>query len=113
MNLSTISSHMTDLERRLGLRLCERGRRGFHLTEEGHSVYQAAESLLNSVEEFRADIGAIRHEISGELAIGVVITPSPTCRLKLRMRSAPSSKKGGSLFENGDQITRRDRGRGT
>ncbi|MBN9114338.1 MAG: LysR family transcriptional regulator, partial [Pandoraea sp.] len=60
MNLSTISTHMADLEARLGIRLCERGRRGFRLTEEGHSLYRAAERLL------------IRGQISGELAIGVV-----------------------------------------
>ncbi|WAL83748.1 LysR family transcriptional regulator [Pandoraea sp. XJJ-1] len=72
MNLSTISTHMADLEARLGIRLCERGRRGFRLTEEGHSLYRAAERLLESVEVFRTDIGEIRGQISGELAIGVV-----------------------------------------
>lgn len=72
MNLSTISTHMADLEARLGIRLCERGRRGFRLTDEGHSLYRAAERLLESVEVFRTDIGEIRGQISGELAIGVV-----------------------------------------
>ena len=32
---STISSHMADLEKRLGMRLCERGRSGFRLTDDG------------------------------------------------------------------------------
>ncbi|ODV41677.1 LysR family transcriptional regulator [Cupriavidus sp. UYMMa02A] len=98
MNLSTISSHMTDLEKRLGLRLCERGRRGFHLTEEGHSVYQAAESLLNSVEEFRAEIGAIRHEISGELAIGVVDNTITDVQAKITDAIRAVKQKGGDLF---------------
>ena len=39
---STISTHMTSLEQRLGVRLCERGRSGFHLTERGKLIYQEA-----------------------------------------------------------------------
>ncbi|WP_236901452.1 LysR family transcriptional regulator [Cupriavidus necator] len=97
MNLSTISSHMTDLERRLGLRLCERGRRGFHLTDEGHSVYQAADSLLNTVEQFRADIGAIRHELSGELAIGVVDNTITDVHAHIAEAIVAVKQKGGDL----------------
>ena len=37
---SAISQQMSDLEQRLGLRLCQRGRAGFALTEEGREVYQ-------------------------------------------------------------------------
>ncbi|MFM0239192.1 LysR family transcriptional regulator [Paraburkholderia phytofirmans] len=72
MNLSTISTHIADLESRVGIRLCERGRRGFRLTVEGSSLYQATERLLDSVEEFRAGLGALRHQLSGELTIGIV-----------------------------------------
>jgi DNA-binding transcriptional LysR family regulator len=39
---STISNHMTELEQRLGARLCQRGRIGFQLTDKGEFVYQAA-----------------------------------------------------------------------
>jgi DNA-binding transcriptional LysR family regulator len=98
MNLSTISSHMTDLESRLGLRLCERGRRGFHLTDEGHSVYRAADSLLNTVEQFRADIGAIRHEISGELAIGVVDNTITDVQAHIADAILAVKQKGGDLY---------------
>src|SRR5713226_1536269 len=37
---STISTHMTALEHRLGVRLCQRGRSGFKLTEKGQLIYQ-------------------------------------------------------------------------
>ena len=35
---SAISLHMNDLEKRLGMRLCQRGRAGFSLTDEGREV---------------------------------------------------------------------------
>ena len=35
----TISMKISDLEARLGMRLCERGRAGFKLTAEGQLVY--------------------------------------------------------------------------
>ena len=38
LSLSTISTHFADLETRLGLRLCRRGRSGFQLTPEGQAV---------------------------------------------------------------------------
>ena len=41
--MSTISRHVKDLEQRLGLRLCRRGRAGFALTPEGEQLYAAAE----------------------------------------------------------------------
>lgn len=37
---SAISLHMNDLEKRLGMRLCQRGRAGFSLTDEGHGHEQ-------------------------------------------------------------------------
>ena len=36
---AAISQHMADLERRLGLTLCRRGRAGFRLTDEGRLAY--------------------------------------------------------------------------
>ncbi len=50
---STISMRMADLERRLGLRLCNRGRSGFWLTREGEQVYNATKELLDHLEGFR------------------------------------------------------------
>src|ERR1700680_543661 len=43
---SSISEYMSQLETRLGLRLCERGRAGFRLTEEGAELHAAAQRLL-------------------------------------------------------------------
>ncbi|SDX78543.1 transcriptional regulator, LysR family [Ruegeria halocynthiae] len=66
---STISTQMNDLETRLGMRLCRRGRAGFALTEEGHEIYQIATELLQDCQGFVARANSLRGEIAGELEI--------------------------------------------
>ncbi|MGQ3028986.1 MAG: LysR family transcriptional regulator, partial [Ferrovibrionaceae bacterium] len=39
LSLSTISTHVSTLETRLGVVLCKRGRSGFEVTPEGQAVY--------------------------------------------------------------------------
>lgn len=68
---SAISLHMNDLERRLGLRLCRRGRGGFALTEEGRQVLEAARRVLAGLEAFRIEVNGLHHNLRGELAIGI------------------------------------------
>ena len=46
INCSTISKAMSDMESRLGVRLCNRGRGGFELTEEGEKLYQSRKVVL-------------------------------------------------------------------
>jgi LysR family transcriptional regulator, transcriptional activator for bauABCD operon len=71
---STISKHISDLETRLGARLCERGRSGFALTPEGRIVYEATAQLLMAVEEFRSRINQFHADLVGELHIGLIDT---------------------------------------
>jgi DNA-binding transcriptional LysR family regulator len=47
---STISRHIKDLETRLGLTLCRRGRGGFTMTAEGERIYEETLRLLASAE---------------------------------------------------------------
>ena len=68
----TISTQMADLETRLGMRLCERGRSGFSLTEHGEQVYDRAQQLLARVEDFGADMDAIQGNLSGEINLGQI-----------------------------------------
>ncbi|MEM1113366.1 MAG: LysR family transcriptional regulator [Pseudomonadota bacterium] len=68
----TVSSHMADLEARLGVRLCERGRSGFSLTENGARVLELAQQLFAGVEEFAAEIGALQGHLSGDVNIGQI-----------------------------------------
>ena len=69
---ATISNQLASLESRLGLRLCERGRGGFALTNEGRDVLAAARTLFRSVENFRSAVGATRSQLLGELHFGTV-----------------------------------------
>ena len=69
---STISSHMAALESRLGAKLCERGRGGFRLTEQGRHVHSAAKRLFREIEFFGADVEGMRGRLAGELYIGTV-----------------------------------------
>lgn len=69
---STVSTHMADLENRLGFRLCERGRSGFALTEKGEQVLELARRLFCDLEDCAAGIGTIQGKISGVLNIGLI-----------------------------------------
>ena len=68
---AAISMAMSDLETRLGLRLCQRGRSGFALTDEGAEVYEAALQLLAATEGFRTRVNGLHAWLKGELNIGI------------------------------------------
>lgn len=68
---STISSHMADLEKRLGVRLCERGRSGFRVTAQGEKVYEATLEMLESMERYRDRLAAVSSQVGNALRLGV------------------------------------------
>ena len=68
---AAISMAMNDLETRLGLRLCQRGRSGFSLTDEGAEVYETTLKLLAAVEGFRTRVNGLHSRLKGELNIGI------------------------------------------
>ena len=72
LSASTISVRMSELEQRLGLRLCHRGRSGFELTPEGEEVYRACQILLLAHENFISSVGVAKGIISGELRVGII-----------------------------------------
>ena len=69
---STISKHIADLETRLSIRLCERGRTGFRVTSYGKTVYQAILELLDAHDQFRSQITATKQKLSGTLSLWVM-----------------------------------------
>lgn len=71
---STISRHLKDLEFRLGLVLCHRGRSGFSLTSEGLHIYESAQRLVRSMDEFRHEINGLHHSLKGHLIIAMFDT---------------------------------------
>jgi LysR family transcriptional regulator, transcriptional activator for bauABCD operon len=68
---STVSQHMSDLEKRVGMRLCERGRSGFRLTKNGEEFYQATSELLGDLNRFRDKIAGLSSTVSGRFSIGL------------------------------------------
>lgn len=72
VSTSTISLHIGNLESRVGIRLCERGRRGFSLTERGKVVYEETKRLLKTIDDFSGTISSAKSLLAGRLAIGVV-----------------------------------------
>ena len=72
--LSTISKHVKELETRLGVKLCRRGRSGFALTPQGREVHLAAQQVFGALDHFRLRMNGIHTEIVGELNLGIIDT---------------------------------------
>jgi DNA-binding transcriptional LysR family regulator len=72
ISLSTISNHLTALEQRLGVQLCHRGRGGFSLTEKGALAIASIQRILLEMDEYAAEMGALRGKLVGELRIGLI-----------------------------------------
>ncbi|MEM7221592.1 MAG: LysR family transcriptional regulator [Pseudomonadota bacterium] len=68
---STISRHLTDLELRLGVRLCDRGPAGFALTTEGERVLDASSRLLSAINSFQSDIDEVHRRLTGHISIAL------------------------------------------
>ena len=77
---STISLHISNLEARLNLVLCKRGRSGFSLTEEGHIIYQMTDNLLESLDAFRTTVNNLNSSLTGQLRIALSDTISLDAR---------------------------------
>jgi DNA-binding transcriptional LysR family regulator len=71
INRSTISRHIKDLETRLGVTLCRRGRGGFALTVEGEQVYDSALKMMAAMEDFKHEVDELHQQLTGSLAIAI------------------------------------------
>ncbi len=69
---STISRQISDLETRLGLRLCHRGRKGFSLTQHGRIALGYMDVFLKSADDFTSNIASINKRMVGKIDIGMV-----------------------------------------
>lgn len=78
---STISSQMSQLETRLGIRLCQRGRTGFELTSKGQQVYEEVLKLFRSHEDFQNKTAELKGRLSGFLNIATIdnVVTDPDC----------------------------------
>ena len=71
VSISHVSTQLADLEMRVGLVLCQRGRGGFSLTEDGTQLFSAVVDLTRGMDEFGERLDAIKGQLSGELRLGV------------------------------------------
>ena len=80
---STVSRHVKDLETRLGLTLCRRGRAGFALTPEGEKIYAQTTQLLAATEAFRSGVDEIHQRMGGALHVAVFdkTASNPQCHI--------------------------------
>lgn len=69
---STLSTQLADLEKRLGFRVCYRGRSGFALTAAGQQIYSACEDLFSAADRFQNTAASISGELKGVLRLGIV-----------------------------------------
>lgn len=83
MSKASISRHIREVEEKLGIRLCERGPRGFELTSAGRVALDVASAALRSLERIKPEIDAVRGLLSGTLAIGMTehILTAQGCRI--------------------------------
>ena len=97
---STISSHLADLEVRLGIKLCKRGRSGFELTEPGRITYQASLELLQQCEAFTTTVASSKNELSGRATIAIIDTlvSDPRCGVA-KVISSLKSKSNNIQFD--------------
>lgn len=79
----TISNHITALEQRLGVTLCQRGRRGFLVTEKGRMVHQIARNLLDTLDAHSGHLAELKGNLVGRLAIAApdCVCTDPAFRL--------------------------------
>lgn len=78
---STISNQISQLEERLGFRLCERGRIGFRLTPKGEKVYEELLRLFKAHEGFQNATSELKGRLSGFLNIALIdnVVTDPVC----------------------------------
>jgi LysR family transcriptional regulator, transcriptional activator for bauABCD operon len=88
MSQSSVSASLSELEARLGLRLCNRGRSGFALTDAGRIVFEASHDLFDAVGRFSASTTAISDATRGILRIGAVdaVATNPNLPLASALR---------------------------
>lgn len=81
---STISRQLGQLEDRLGLRLCERGRRGFSLTGQGERIYRETMALTQAMRRFEEQADRLKGQLSGHVHLAMIdnLITDPQCPLK-------------------------------
>lgn len=70
LSQSTLSTHLAELEKRIGAQLCLRGKQQFRLTEVGQATYDAAQKLFLDLDRFTLRVSSASGNLSGRLRVG-------------------------------------------
>lgn len=70
LSQSTLSTHLAELEKRIGGQLCHRGRQQFKLTELGNATYEAAMKLFRDLDDFTQKVSSANGNLAGRLRLG-------------------------------------------
>jgi DNA-binding transcriptional LysR family regulator len=97
LSQSRISTSLAELETRLGVRLCRRGRAGFALTEAGRSVYEASHDLFEAVDRFCNNAGTVSLNLKRVVKLGAVDALSTNSGIGL-------AKILGDFHQNGPSV---------
>ncbi|RTE64780.1 LysR family transcriptional regulator [Amphritea opalescens] len=110
LNISrpAISLAISELESLLNMRLCNRGRAGFALTEQGEEAYDATLQLFGGLENFRARINAINTELKGELNIGITDNMVTVPQMRITRALAALKARGPEVIINIRMIPPKD-----
>jgi len=83
INRSTISRHIKDLETRLGVTLCRRGRGGFALTNEGAQVLGSAQRMMAAMADFQHEVDELHQRLTGSIAVAIFdkTASNPRCHI--------------------------------
>ncbi|CAH0528986.1 LysR family transcriptional regulator [Vibrio hippocampi] len=67
-----LSNQLSELEKSLGVKLCQRGRSGFLLTEAGETVFNYANELQQLMSEYAVKLKGVQHTLTGLVRIGIL-----------------------------------------
>jgi LysR family transcriptional regulator, transcriptional activator for bauABCD operon len=83
INRSTISRHIKDLETRLGVTLCRRGRAGFALSAEGEKVHTGSLKMMAAMEQFQHEVADLNQRLTGSLSVAIFdkTATNPLCQI--------------------------------
>lgn len=88
-----ISSHIANLEKRMGVRLCHRGPQGFSLTPQGKEVLDETNQLLDHLDAYANRMNEIGKKSVQRIRIGVVdcLVTDPQNPMPAKMRDAKAT----------------------
>ncbi|GLZ89133.1 transcriptional regulator [Metapseudomonas resinovorans] len=68
---SNISMQISALEKRLGYRVCERGKGGFSVTEKGRIILDAALKIFEALDQFKDQAQSLSGKLMGDVYVGL------------------------------------------